>query len=48
MLTHEKGHFFIGHGFSRERDNKPNLNLYMKKVVLLICQMMPRMLGFGG
>jgi hypothetical protein len=38
----------MGHGFPRERDNKLYLKLYMTKDVLLICQMMPRMLGFGG
>jgi hypothetical protein len=39
---------FAGHAFAPERDDKPNLKLYMKKVVLCIYGMMPRMLVFGG
>jgi hypothetical protein len=38
---------FIGHGFSRQRDNKPHFKFNTKKVVLHIYQMMLRMLGFG-
>jgi hypothetical protein len=36
---------FGGHAFSQERDNKTCLKFNMKKVVLLVYLMMPRMLG---
>jgi hypothetical protein len=43
----EKVSLFVGHGFFRERDNKPHLKLYMQNAVLLIYRMMPMTLGFG-
>jgi hypothetical protein len=38
---------FVGHGFSRKRDNWPSLRFYMKKAALLIYWMLPSLLGFG-
>jgi hypothetical protein len=39
---------FVGHGFSRERENKPHFKFHTNNVVLLIYQMMSRMLGLSG
>jgi hypothetical protein len=39
---------FDGHGFPRERNYKPHLKFYMKKAILFIYRMIPRMFGFGG
>jgi hypothetical protein len=39
---------FVEQGFSRKRDNKIHLKFYMKRLVLLICRMMLRIIGFGG
>jgi hypothetical protein len=39
---------YVGHGFSRERNNKTCCNFYMKKAMLIIYRMMSRMLGLGG
>jgi hypothetical protein len=38
--------FFVGHGLSREGNNKAHFQFYMKKVSFLIYRTMPRMLGF--
>jgi hypothetical protein len=37
---------FVRHGFSRERDKKPYIEFYMKKVLFLIYRMVPRIFGF--
>jgi hypothetical protein len=39
---------FVGHEFTRERQNKPYRKFYMKKAVLLAYRMVLRMLGFDG
>jgi hypothetical protein len=39
---------FVGHGFSCEGNYKPHLKFYMKKVVLRIYRMLPRMFCFVG
>jgi hypothetical protein len=39
---------FAGHEFSPELDNKPLLKFYMKKLVLCIYGIMPRIFGFDG
>jgi hypothetical protein len=38
---------FAEHGFSPWRDKKPHLKFYKKKVVLLICRMISRIMDFG-
>jgi hypothetical protein len=35
-MPHEKCHFLLDIGFSRKRDNKPQLKLHMTRLVLLI------------
>jgi hypothetical protein len=45
---HEKWPFLLDHEFSRKRDSKFHVKIYMTKVVLLIHQMMLRVMGFGG
>jgi hypothetical protein len=45
--TFSKVSLFVGHGFSRKRDNNPWCKYHMKKGVLRIYRMMLRMLGLG-
>jgi hypothetical protein len=39
---------FVGHGFSRKRDNKLHFNFYMPKGAPLIYRIMPSMSGLHG
>jgi hypothetical protein len=39
---------FGGHEFPHQRDHKPYLKVYMKKLVIRIYRMVPRMMGCGG
>jgi hypothetical protein len=48
ILPHEKRYFLLEHGSFRERDNKPHLELYMKRLMSPTYRMMLRVLGFGG
>jgi hypothetical protein len=46
-MVHEIVSLFVGHGFSRERDNKPYPTFHMRKGVLLIYRIMAKMFDFG-